>query len=313
VVIKKILYNIFFGKPEAIIAGLFLIVILISFAIPFTFQPSLVSIKQQYKILRMSSISWNSILISLPSQIMLFGSFTYFFLVGFSKYFYKKFSIIQLTVFTLLLMTIPVILEIFQTLIPIRNHSVSDILASSGGVLLGVMVFFFQQSGRRTIGKNLQSDVNSKLSAHFYFFQFITLTYIFYLVIFFKYQQPLINSAEIFGDLFRSVTKPEYQLMKIKRLNFLIQFTKEVFTFLPAGFIISLFLRKFKRVKNTLFAIIALLLHLLYFLHVLNQNVSSSFFVAIGLLALSVGIFSGYVLYEAYAYLMDKYEISQIE
>lgn len=313
VVIKKILYNIFFGKPEAIIAGLFLIVILIGSAIPFTFQPSLVSIKEQFNTLRMSSISWKSILISLPSQIMLFGSFTYFFLVGSLKYYYKKFSIFHLTLFTFLLMIIPVALEIFQTLIPIRNHSVSDILTSSGGVLIGAAVFLLQQSQSWIVEKNVLPDRNGQLFAHFYFYQLFTLTYILYLFIIFKYQQPLFSSAEIYGDLFKSVTKPEYQLMKIKRLNFLIQFAKEVFTFLPAGFIISLFLRKFKKVKNTLFAIIALLLHLLYFLYVLSQNVNSNFFMAIGLLTLSIGMISGYVLYESYAYLMDKYETSHSE
>ena len=113
--------------------------------------------------------------------------------------------------------------------------------------------------------------------------------------------------------MFRAIEKPEYQLMKIKRLNLLIQFVKEVFTFLPAGFIISLFLERVKRYKNKLFTIIAILLHLVYFSYAASQHIQSIFFMIFGLLALSLGIFTGYFLYETYMYLMDKYEISHSE
>jgi glycopeptide antibiotics resistance protein len=313
VIIKKILYTVFVGKPEVLIACIFLAVILISYAIPFTFQPSLMSIKHHYKILKISSINWTQFFISLPSQILLFGSFTYFFMVGIYKYFFKKFTVLKTTIFTFLVISIPIALEIFQILVPIRHHSVNDILTASGGVLFGAVIFLLQQSKNRLNKESLAYIKKNHFQNHIYFFRFITLTYIFYLFIFFKNHQPLISSLDIYGDLFRAVAKSEYQLMKIKRLNLLVQFVKEVFTFLPAGFILSLFLERFKMNKNKLFTVIAFLLHLVYFSSVGNQYVKSDFFIVIGLLTLSLGIFSGYVLYETYAYLMDKYEISNNE
>jgi glycopeptide antibiotics resistance protein len=313
VIIKKILFTIFVGKPEILIAGLFLAVILISYSIPFTFQPSLKSIIHQYKILKMSVVNWTQFFISLPSQILLFGSFTYFFLVGLHKYFQKNSAVLKTILFTLSIMIIPILLEIFQVLVPIRNHSINDILSASGGVIFGAVIFSFQQLSSGFKNDNLIAVKKTHIQNHTYFFRFITLTYIIYLIIFFKIHLLLIGSADIYGDLFRVIEKAEFQLMKIKRLNLLIQFVKEVFTFLPAGFIISLFLERFKRNKNKLFIVIALVLHLVYFSFAASQQVYSVFFVSVGLLALSLGIFSGYVLYETYRYLMDKYEISHNE
>jgi hypothetical protein len=128
---------------------------------------------------------------------------------------------------------------------------------------------------------------------------------------FFNYQQPLLISEDLYRELFVSLNRPSYQVMRFKRLNLLIQFAKEVFTFLPAGFILSFISVKFGTGKKTVFTVMVLLFLVMYVGLAIIHEARNVFFLILGLGALGLGTFLGYVLYEIYIYLLKKDEISK--
>jgi len=303
--IKSLLFFLFVKKPEMSIATIFLVFICVSYSIPFTFQPSIVSVKYSYRLFLENQMQWRNFWVILPVQIIIFGTFTFLLMLGLYRYFTQFYHSSKMYLLISALFVIPLFLELFQLFIPIRNHALSDIISAEVGILVGIMFFLFQKYVRFADKKGSEISHMDYNRAHLEFFQFLGIIYLFYFTFYFVYNKPLFASAGNFQDLFIPGIKKNFQILKSKRLNLLIHFTKEVFTLLPAGFILSLLMQRLKRGwKVGLFIVI---LAVILFLGVLRSTVFPlSFpFVFLSGAAIVAGLWLGYVSWEVYKYLMS--------
>ena len=304
--IKHLLYYLFVRKPEMSISGIFLIFIFISYSIPFTFQPALISIKESYLILLRSPVHFHTFVVYLPSNIIIFGSFSYLLLMGIFRYFVDFFNSRKIYLLILALLGLPFLLELFQLLIPIRNHALTDIIAAEIGVLSGLL-FFHIQKMRRFRDQDLQTISHAEyLQAHAVFFQFLALIYVFFIFYYFSFTRPLFTSLNNFKVLFQPGIENNFSVLKLKRLNLLIHFTKEVFAFLPAGFILSLLIDELKNWWKMGGFIAILLTIFLIGILICSPFPFSIFFTFLSISATILGIWLGYIGYEIYKYLMNS-------
>jgi len=304
--IKNLLYSTFVRKPEMSISGIFLVFILISYSIPFTFQPALISIKQSYHILLKSRVDFLTLLIYLPSNIIIFGSFSYLLLMGIFRYFSNFYNSCKIYLLIVALLGLPLFLEIYQFLVPIRNHALTDVLTAEIGVLVGISFFSIQKIWRFRDQAPLSIRHEEYLHAHLVFFQFLAVVYIFYIFNYFSFYKPLFASVNNFSVLFQSGIEKKFSRLKLRRLNLLVHFTKEVFTFLPAGFILSLLI---KEVKNgwKIGIFIAILLAILMVGIIVNSPFPFSvLFTLLSIGAMILGLWLGYIGWEIYKYLVNS-------
>jgi len=303
--IKSMLYYLFAGKPEMSIAAIFLIFICISYSIPFTFQPALISVKTSYRILIENHMQWKNFWYALPVQIIVFGTFSFLLLLGVYRYFRRFFRASKIVIIIIAIAFIPVFLELFQLFIPIRNHALSDILSAEVGIFAGLGFFFFQRLVRFREKTGIGISYKIYNSAHIEFFQFLAIIYLLYLYSYFTFFDPLYASADNFHDLFITGSKKSFRILKSERLNLLIHFTKEVFTFLPAGFILSLLMQRIKRGwKIGIFVLIPLLILFLGVMVSVPFPFSYSFLI-LSLSATALGFWLGYISWKVYKYLMS--------
>ncbi|UCF65715.1 MAG: VanZ family protein [bacterium] len=302
--IKSLLFYLFAGKPEMSIAAMFLIFICISYSIPFTFQPSLISVKTTFRILIENQIQWKNFWYALPVQLIVFGTFSFLLFLGVYRYFGQIFNSSKKYVLIVALSFIPIFLELFQLFIPIRNHALSDILAAEVGILTGLSFFLFQKYVR--FGEKTGIEIPHKIynRAHIEFFQFMAIIYLLSLYSYFTFFEPLYASADNFHDLFIAGGKKNFQILKYKRLNLLIHFTKEVFTFLPAGFILSLLMQGIKGGWKIGIFVLILLVTLFLALTILKPFPLSYPFLVLSFTATALGFWFGYISWEVYKYLM---------
>jgi glycopeptide antibiotics resistance protein len=304
--IKNLLYYIFVRKPEMAISGFFLIFIFISYSIPFTFQPAFRSIRWSFYVLLDSSIRIRTLLLYLPFNIMIFGSFSYLLLIGVFRYFSQLFDSWKIYLLLLSLLGLPLILETYQLLIPIRNHAFTDIIAAEIGIITGMLFFYIQ------LRTNFRDQVHGNIShtdfqnAHAGFFQFLALVYLFYIFFYISFTKPLFASANNFGILFQPGIEYNFSVLKLKRLNLLIHFAKEVFAFLPAGFILSLLRDELQNWWKTGGFIAIILAIFIIGIIICSPFQSSFFFSLLSITATLLGIYLGYISYEIYKYLMNS-------
>ena len=102
----------------------------------------------------------------------------------------------------MLLLLVPVVMEIYQILIPVRNHSVGDILSGTLGILLGYVVFTMAGGSKKLPDRNYSVSLSFPVTEHAAYFLFVIITYIMYLFMFFNYQQPLLISEDLYRELF---------------------------------------------------------------------------------------------------------------
>jgi glycopeptide antibiotics resistance protein len=303
--IKHLLYYLFVRKPEMSISGIFLIFIFISYSLPFTFQLDFISIKESYRILLNSSVHIQKVWVYLPSNVIVFGSLSYLLLLGIFRYFTRFFISQKIYLLIFALITLPFFLEIYQLLIPIRNHALTDIISAKIGVLTGLL-FFYIQKMRRFNDKDPQMMNHFEyLQAHAVFFQFLALIYIFYIYYYFSFSKPLVASLNSYEVLFQPGIEYNFSMLKLRRLNLLIHFTKEVFAFLPAGFILSLLIAELKIWWKTGGFIAILLAVLLLGISIYSPIPMSVFFTVLSIVATILGLWFGYIGWGIYKYLMN--------
>ncbi len=302
--IKSVLYFLFVPKPEMSFAAVFFSFIFLSYSVPFTFQPSLSTVKHTMNIFINNLFSPGEFLNALPVSILLFSTFGYFLLNGIFRYFDEKINRTILYLILSGLFLLPFLLELYQLLIPIRNHSVGDILAAECGLFLGLLIFMVQHR----FGKNSKEKVGNH---EYYFFQYLKFfkilswIYIFYIIIFFFRENTAASFVETFRNLFVQGGKQHMAMIRYKRLEFLIRFAKEVFTFLPAGFILSLFLLQLRRQFSWMYLVTgSFILLFIGFYMIFLMKTSTDWYLFIHLIAIITGLWMGDFFRKVFNYML---------
>ena len=247
--IKSVLFAVFARKTEMIIAGLFFIFIFTSQSAPFTFNISLKSVTAQLNELLAHPFSIEYLWSELLLNLLIYGSFTYFLFSGIFRY-HRQYIFGKHWFYIVSgLLVLPVILEVYQFLLPQRNHALSDVLLAWSGMLFGVL-FALSQSHRLASKAGTKIDLHEWYSQqHNLYFILVSIIYLVYLANRFLFPFHPVHKWEIIEKYLQlSFSWSPFYLLKINRLNFLISLLKETFAFLPLGFILSLgwFVRKLR-------------------------------------------------------------------
>lgn len=307
--IKRILFRLFAFKPEMTISAIFLGFILISFSVPFTFQPDLVSLSENFWILINKPFSISQYFAGLPASLILFGTFAYFLMNGIFRYLKRELSAVHVASIIGALIFLPVILEFYQLLIPIRNHSFSDILAAESGIWGGLIFFAGQTLTDQTFKQNKQNKQDEdRIFFRYYmtFFKFLIWVYIAYFVTYFIYEDTLRSFMETIRALFIRDGARQLALVKIRRMELLIHLAKEVFTFLPAGFVLSL--SRFRLRQNfdkVLFISSLIILVLIGVYLVIVMKYSFNSYIFLHLLAMISGLAAGHFFRKIFIFIMN--------
>ncbi|OGB68237.1 MAG: hypothetical protein A2Y94_15995 [Caldithrix sp. RBG_13_44_9] len=300
--IKAILITLFYEKPEMSISAVLLIFIGLSYSVPFTYQLNIASILDNIR--QFGSLRFNATLffLSFLSSVLMYGTMVYFLLNGMYRYFQQDLSRIQKLLILLFCFFVPVLLELYQLLIPVRHHSLSDILAAGGGLLAGIAFFFLQKVW--LAGSIPPAAEEKNYFRHYlHYFEALLVVYLAYCLLYFNSQ--LSTAYTISSQNVLSTPKPisDLQSVRLWRLQLLMHFNKEVFTFLPAGFILS-FVRSEWKNKGWRISVILIFLALItYFIY--QRFLADSYF-ALSLFALSIGLWSGQAFWKIFKFMLSK-------
>jgi glycopeptide antibiotics resistance protein len=304
--IKRILFHLFAFKPEMTVSAIFLGFILISFSVPFTFQPDLVSLRENFRILINKPFSISQFFAGLPVSLILFGTFAYFLMNGIFRYLKRELSTMQVVSIIVTLILLPFLLEFYQVLIPIRNHSLSDIVAAESGIWGGLIFFTGQTLTGQTFKQNKQDTDRIFFGYYMTFLKFLIWVYIAYFVTYFIYGDTLRSFLETIRDLFIRDSARQLALVKIRRMELLIHLAKEVFTFLPAGFVLSLTRFRLRQYFDKVLFISSLIILVLLGAYLVNvMKYSFNGFIVLHLLAMIWGLAAGHFFRKIFIFIMN--------
>ncbi len=304
--IKVMLRLIFIDKPELVISAFFLLFITVSYALPFTFQPSLKSVEYYFRELLSPPKILSQILQQLPAQILLFGSFSYFLWTGIFRYFNDQISFSRKIFAGFWILLLPLALEFFQLLLPVRNHSTGDIVTAEVGIFTGVLFFFFQRHHWRHNHSHYRHFTSGHQENQVDFFLFQGVIYVFYVISLIIFQPFTALTEYHFVDLFMSESAGNLSTVKLSRLKLLMDFNKEVFTFLPVGFILSLCLYQLKKQwKFSIFSI-GILVFILPLLYLGRTLIFMNNLFLLNIIAAGLGIWSGIGCWKIYHYISGR-------
>ena len=296
--IKMILMEVFFGKPEMSIAAILAIFIFLSYSLPFTYEINISSVLQSYHQFQSSSFRLSLFLLSGLSSMLMYGTMFYFLLSGLHRYWWKAISNRQNFYILLAVFVFPLLLEFYQFILPIRGHSYYDILAAWIGLLSGMGFFIIQKYGLLNTKLQLSHNMNLEyLKKYKNYFNYLLAIYLIYGIIYFQsltglmeFQMPA-SSTAIYHE-------------RYWRLQLFMHFNKEVFTFLPAGFILTFIHSEWKSQIWKILAYIFLLILILYYLFQ-SFRVNQYFFLS--LVALSLGSFFGHFFWKIFKFLIIRH------
>lgn len=299
--IKKVLFTLFVNKPEMIIAGLFLGFIVVSSLAPFTFRVSLHIVKKQFIELISGSFSTINPIGDFLAYLLLFSTFIYFLISGIERYFSDYLQKIYYTILVLWLFLIPIFCELFQLLLPIRHHSIADAVLSQMAILVSLIYYYFSKRRRQ-----LDSISNYYEKRHTRFFYFLTLIYSIYIIHRMMFSSGTETSLSILKTLVDQTSFSHNKLSGFNRLNLLILISKELFAFLPAGFILTLIwfrtLKTWQRRISLLISAVAI--PVVYYSA--GSLLNGFKYSLLDISAASLGIGFGYVCWHIYKFMIDK-------
>ena len=301
--IKNILIRLFYGKPELSIAAVLLIFIALSYSVPFTFQLNIASVLENFRQLQSFRMNSAVFLHSSFNSILMYGSMIYFLLNGLYRYFPEAISGFRKILILLGGFSVPVILELYQLLIPVRHHSASDILATCSGLMIGMIFFFLQNAWQVSLEKSVTGKESDYFRYYLHYFEFLLPVYLVYCLIYFNSQLSAVFSTS-FQNLWTTPKSiSELPNIRLWRLQLLMHFNKEVFTFLPAGFILSFVQSEWKNRSWRILVISIFGALIVYFFY--QRSVADGYF-ALSLLALSFGLWSGQACWKIFKFMMGK-------
>ncbi len=303
--IKSFLFKFFAHKPEMIIAGIFLVFIFISQTAPFTFRINFYIVKRQIRDLLAYSGSFGLPIGELLTSLIIYGIFGYFLISGIQRYFayHQKKKYYYYT--ALFMFIVPLFMEIFQLLVPDRYHSLVDVFLAEVGLALGAGFFLLQMRNFREENKDL-SEIYQRNQINF--FKLIGIVYLIFLI------QRILLPVHLLPDwiafksiLFQNI-KSIYTQMKFDRLEFLISVIKQVFAFLPAGFIYAALWKSHSTElikKSSLWLVVGLFPILLFLISVLITRYKMNI---LDIPAASMGIWIGIVCWQIYKFMIINVE-----
>jgi VanZ family protein len=299
--IKFFLIKVFAGKPEMIIAGLFLIFITLSTLAPFTFRIAWYSVKEQILLVKQNPFMVRNPVGELLTHMLLFGTFIYFLLSGIERYFRERIRRLEIISIVCSLFILPVLLETMQLLVPARNHSLADILINQLAILL-ILLYYLIQLKIHPIKFNREYFIHR----HIRFFYFLAFIYFLFIVQRVAFSEISVSSWTILKSMVPQITINSKALRNYNRLNLLILLAKELFAFLPAGFILSLiWLKKFKKsMRRSLLIFFIIFIPMVYYyigsaLERLQLNI-------LDFAAAVSGITLGYICWHIYQFMIEK-------
>ncbi len=202
----------------------------------------------------------------------------------------RKFYIL-LAVFAL-----PICLEFYQFIIPIRHHSYYDILTAYGGLLSGVVFFVLQKPV-------MKIDLQASQNVQFDYFHHYSTYFKYLLVIYVGYGLMYSRFSAFSMEFPIPASATELSRIKQWRLHLLMHFNKEVFTFLPTGFILTFIQSEWKSKKWKISAYIAFSLFIAYYLFQL-YHWNHYFF--IHFIAWSLGLWLGHFFWKIFRFLIIR-------
>lgn len=298
--IKMILMELFFGKPEMSLAAVLSIFIFLSYSVPFTYEISISSVSESVRQFQSSSFRSSLFLLSGLSSMLMYGTMFYFLLSSLHRYFRDAISARQKFYVSLAVFAFPVLLEFYQFILPIRGHSYYDILAAWVGLLSGMAFFIIQKYGLLTTNLQLSYNTNSEyLKKYASYFNYLLLIYLVYGIAYFQ-------SLTWLVELQLPVSSNEIYHVRYWRLQLFMHFNKEVFTFLPTGFILTFIYSEWKSKIWKILAYIILLILIIYYLFQLfrvNQ------YLLLNVFALSLGVWLGHFFWKIFKFLIIQYAL----
>ncbi len=295
-VLKHWLFLLFHRKPEMIISALLLIIIFIAQSVPFTFQLSLQSIQHQIQEFVREPFRLDYPVSDLLTNALLYGSWSYFLFVGIHRYHHTR---LRGTLFWVLVATVfllPVGLEAFQLLIPDRNHSLADVLLATEGIVLGMILWKIQE---RPGPWHLYDK--DPLERHIVYFRVITVVY--WLFLFNRLFLPIdpVTHTSALTHLIVTRSHHLFHLVERDRLEFLLSLAKEVFAFVPAGFVISFWWyrrrREFMSIVHSAMTMLLLPVILLILSAFLARRDINAFRLMAGIIGTGVGFGLWHIFY----------------
>jgi len=299
--IKSFLITVLSNKPEMIIAAMFLLFIILSTLAPFTFRIAWISLKQQIILLKQNPWVVKNPVGELFTHTLLFGTFIYFLFSGIERYFSDNIKKLEVVAIVFSLSVLPVLLELIQLLVPARNHSFSDILINQLAITFILLYYFI-------IRQNRPAKIAGGyfVQRHVRFFYFLSFIYLLFLIQRVVFSEISVSSWTILKSMIPQSPPGIRNSPDYNRLNLLILVAKELFAFLPAGFILSLlWLKKFNNPIRRLFIILFILLIPLvyYYLGFVFEKLQ---FNMLDFIAASTGIGLGYICWHIYKFMIEK-------
>lgn len=215
--IKNILITAFQGKPEFVIAATLIGLIIFIESFPFTYQLYLESLAERAHLFYTRPVFSYNYFVDFLLYLMYYSLPGAFFMTGLKRY-NSLFTKRRVWPVILFLFFIPVLIEIYQWLLPHRLLSITDILFAESGILTGSIIALIPARS-----KSISSN------RPLYFFSMVYLLFLAYY---------LASSGEGLGDWFGTLASHSPRLIKLERL-FWISLLKDVFTFAPAGFVVN--------------------------------------------------------------------------
>lgn len=305
--IKSFLFSAFANKTEMVIAGFFLVFIFLNQSAPFTFNISPGSATSQLVEFRRHPFAVENPLADVLHSLLIYGTFTYFLLCGILRYHRRSVFAYRWFYFAGALFLLPVILEIYQFLLPQRNHSLADIFLAWGGILFGagfeiIRYRLFMQARKKK--PDFQITFTQQ---HNLYFTLAGAIYFIYLVNRFLLPIHMVHKWELLAkNLQQSFSWSFFYLAKMNRLNFLISLLKETFTFLPFGFIISLWW--FVRFSRPISIYEMCFLSVLFpgVLYTIAVFIKGDLIIWPDVLAGIPGVWLGFISWQVYNYMMER-------
>ncbi len=304
--IKSILFTLFARKPEMIMAGLFILVIYLAQSAPFTYSIQPDSIAHQVAAFLRHPLRVENLFNDLLSGIILYGSFTFFLFAGLERYFSSSLKKMHYFLVLLLSLFLPLFIEIYQLLVPVRNHSLGDVFIAQLSVLFGAALYWNLRRDNRKTSHQAAILNGRHFSLHIRFFKIMGYIYLLFVMYRILFPVDFVPNIAFFKEVLQTDNVSTYYLIRYHRLDLVISIVREVFAFLPAGFILSLmwFLKKNRQIASgSIWAAAILIPSVFFFSGVLFARQDANWF---EIPSAAVGIWLGFACWQLYIFMLGK-------
>ncbi len=305
--IKSFLFQAFAKKTEMILAGILFVFIILSQSAPFTFNISLYSVRTLLGEMLANRFRTYDIGSSLLVNLLNYGSFSYFLFSGMLRYHEKVLRKYWVPVVVGLLL-FPFSLEMFQLLVPERDHRIMDILLGYVGILAGFLVFYFQYHlvFKKKWERGARQDYF--FIKELRFFNLLGVVYFLFIFHHFLFPWDPGFSLVILKSRIHELLSISFWDISRDRFDLLMILIKDVFALMPAGFLLAFFWGIRNVGATTKWGWIGIAFAVCLGLGVLNLLISSHRILYIEFPLIAVGIWIGVKMWGIYLFMNNVNE-----